>query len=154
MFDNGGVADAWPVGYQATFQVVIYPNCPGIPATLQIASSDSFVLTLNGVTLANNLPLLQSNSVTLNFNCGKNILNIAVTKGGLVSGPAAFIFTLTQDQSTCTPITTTCDQNLIATYNRDTCQCTCPASTCSSALQSWVGYPVCGCQCSNVLSCS
>lgn len=131
---------------ETTFSADIIADCPGV-ATLFIAASNSFKITLNGVFLGQGTKPNEKIAINVNLVCGHNKLAVAVVN--LAGGLASAIFAVVQtDQSKCYK----CDST-VGYYDRYSCQCRCYAR-CSlhnklSPKKIWANYPTCKCQCAN-----
>ena len=139
----------WPNNFRVIFQSLFAVDCPQVVAQLRITADNNFTAFLNGVLVGrgNNWQRVYLFNVALR--CGRNNLTV-VTFNTNANTPAALIFGLLQNQSTCYM----CASNPSAFYNRNTCRCQCTNTcNCSSNLQRFLAYPYCGCVCAAISTC-
>lgn len=138
------IADGWPDGYTNTFQTLFPANCISTKALLRATADNEFTAYINGVLVlsGNNWKNIYNASIALK--CGINNLTIRVVNRH--SGtPAALVFSVTQDQTSCFKCL-----HPQGYYNSTTCNCSCYGNCNCSALNrawAWYGYPNCVCAC-------
>lgn len=111
-------SSSWPHGYSATFQALYYADCPQVSATLRVTADNTFTIYNNGVQIGTGSDWTKVFIFTLKLQCGWNNLTIVAVNWDAGS-PAALVFSVIQDQSTCYA----CRENPSAFYNREKCTC-------------------------------
>ena len=92
--------DAWPNGYRVVFQSLFNVDCPQVTAQLKITADNNFTAYLNGALIGSGTDWTRIYTFNVTLVCGVNNLTVVTINLGAGS-PAALIFAIVQDQSTC-----------------------------------------------------
>jgi len=145
-----------PLRWLVTYTITFTTDCPQNDVILNIASTGSLFIELNGKIIKSWLsPYPVTHQIKLSqpdLICGCNSVKVMVYNYYYAS-PVGMIYSLTQDKSGCYE----CQNSGDAFYNRNTCQCECSfEANCkdSHLLKVWRDYPTCGCRCSVLAYCT
>lgn len=115
IWQNGGTS--WPDLYVVSFKTEFYASCQS-PATLLITADNIFSASINGGPAMTGADWTQVFKFSIEkLNCGLNTLVVNVTNKDNQS-PAALVFAVVQDQSSCFKCRTP-----LSYYNVNTCSC-------------------------------
>jgi hypothetical protein len=92
--------DAWPNNYRVVFQSLFNSDCPQVAAQLRITADNNFTAYLNGALIGSGTNWTRLYTFNVTLLCGVNNLTVVTINLG-AGTPAALVFAIVQDQSTC-----------------------------------------------------